>query len=78
MAPPRTLLVRRGADLVALDLAAYRLSPKQAEWRVPPPISGFRIAWHPAQENDIPVEADTLTCRWRIAPPRAGRRCICR
>jgi hypothetical protein len=59
VAPPHTLLVRRGADLVALDLAASgiaetgRVEGGAADLWLP-------LAWHPAQENDIPVEADSL------------------
>jgi hypothetical protein len=57
VAPPHTLLVRRGADLVALDLSAGfpqvgRVEGGAADFWLP-------LAWHPAQENEIPVEADS-------------------
>jgi hypothetical protein len=59
VAPPHTLLVRRGNDLVALDLAASGISEAG---RVEGGAADFwlPLAWHPAQENDIPVEADSL------------------
>jgi hypothetical protein len=59
VASPHTLLVRRGANLVALDLSASgitetgRVEGGAADLWLP-------LAWHPAQENDIPVEADSL------------------
>jgi hypothetical protein len=58
VAPPHTLLVRRGADLVALDLSAKgfsetaRVSGGAADFWLP-------LAWHPAQENELPLEADS-------------------
>ena len=58
IAPPHTLLVRRGADLVALDLGTKGFSPVgkiiggAADFWLP-------LAWHPAQEADIPLEADS-------------------
>jgi hypothetical protein len=58
VAPPHTLLVRRGADLVALDLADKgftqlgRVEGGATDFWLP-------LAWHPAQENEIPVEADS-------------------
>jgi hypothetical protein len=58
VAPPHTLLVRRGADLVALDLSAKgfsetaRVSGGAADFWLP-------LAWHPAQENELTLEADS-------------------
>jgi sporulation related protein len=58
VAPPHTLLVRRGADLVALDLASSgftemgRVQGGAADYWLP-------LAWHPAQETEIPIEADS-------------------
>lgn len=58
VAAPHTLLVRRGADLVALDLSAKGLSETG---RVEGGAADFwlPLAWHPPQENEIPVEADS-------------------
>ncbi|HET9465165.1 MAG TPA: SPOR domain-containing protein [Gemmatimonadales bacterium] len=58
VAPPRTLLVRRGTDLVALDLSA----PGLAEvGRVERGATDFwlPIAWQPAQDTELPFEADS-------------------
>ena len=69
VAPPHTLLVRRGADLVALDLATTgltelgRVEGGAADFWLP-------LAWHPAQESDIPVEADSADL---AAADSAGR-----
>ncbi|HEY9013709.1 MAG TPA: SPOR domain-containing protein, partial [Gemmatimonadales bacterium] len=58
IAPPHTLLVRRGADLVALDLGAKgftqvgKVAGGAADFWLP-------LAWHPAQEADIPLAADS-------------------
>jgi len=58
VAAPHTLLVRRGADLVALDLSANgftetgRVDGGAVDFWLP-------LAWHPPQENEIPVEADS-------------------
>jgi hypothetical protein len=58
IAPPHTLLVRRGADLVALDLSApglpevERIEGGAADFWLP-------IAWQPAQETELPFEADS-------------------
>jgi hypothetical protein len=59
VAPPHTLLVRRGSDLVALDMSepglteVGRVEGGAADFWLP-------LAWHPAQEEDIPAEADSL------------------
>jgi SPOR domain len=60
VAPPHTLLVRRGADLVALDLGSGKFAEAG---RVNGGASDFwlPIAWHPAQENESPVETDSAT-----------------
>jgi SPOR domain len=58
IAAPRTLVVRRGADVVALDLTSKDLTPVgkveggAADLWLP-------LAWHAAQESDLPVEADS-------------------
>jgi hypothetical protein len=58
VAAPHTLLVRRGADLVALDLSEEgftemgRVEGGSVDFWLP-------LAWHPPQENEIPVEADS-------------------
>jgi hypothetical protein len=58
VAPPHTMLVRRGTDLVALDLSATgfteqgRVKGGAADFWLP-------IAWHPAQDNELPIEADS-------------------
>jgi sporulation related protein len=58
VAPPQTLLVRRGSDLVALDLASKgftemgRIEGGAADLWLP-------LAWHPARENEIPLESDS-------------------
>jgi hypothetical protein len=58
VAPPHTLLVRRGADLMALDLGDKGFAPVgkvtggAADFWLP-------VAWQPAQEADIQVEADS-------------------
>jgi hypothetical protein len=58
IAPPHTLLVRRGADLAALDLAAPgftevgRIEGGAADFWLP-------IAWQPAHETELPFEADS-------------------
>ena len=60
VAPPHTLLVRRGADVVALDLAEKgfpevgRVVGGAADIWLP-------LAWHPAQEDDIAAEADSAS-----------------
>jgi hypothetical protein len=68
VAPPHTLLVRRGADLAALDLSAKgmtevgRVKGGAADIWLP-------IAWHPAQENELPVEVDSATLAARDTGP---------
>jgi hypothetical protein len=58
VAAPHTLLVRRGPDLVALDLASSgftevgRVTGGAADFWLP-------LAWHPPQEDQIQMEADT-------------------
>jgi hypothetical protein len=58
VAPPRTLLVRRGTDLVALDVSAAgmpevgRVKGGAADFWLP-------VAWHPAQEDELPIETDS-------------------
>jgi hypothetical protein len=58
VAPPHTLLVRRGSDIVGLDLSAPgltelgRVDGGAADFWLP-------IAWQPAQETQLPFEADS-------------------
>jgi hypothetical protein len=58
VAPPHTLLIRRGANLVALDLSATgftelgRVDGGAADFWLP-------LAWHPAQEDEIPLATDS-------------------
>jgi hypothetical protein len=58
VAPPHTLLVRRGPDVVALDLAEKGFTEVG---RVAGGASDFwlPLAWHPAQEDEVPVAADS-------------------
>jgi sporulation related protein len=69
VAPPHTLLVRRGADLVALDLAASgftqlgRIEGGASDFWLP-------LAWHPAQENEIPIESDSALAEADSGPGR--------
>lgn len=58
IAPPQTLLVRRGADLIGLDLSAPGLPELR---RIPGGAADFwlPIAWQPAQETELPFEADS-------------------
>jgi hypothetical protein len=60
VAPPRTLLVRRGTDLVALNLSNNKFTEVG---RVKGGATDFwlPIAWHPAQENDLAIETDSAT-----------------
>ncbi|HEY3012655.1 MAG TPA: SPOR domain-containing protein, partial [Gemmatimonadales bacterium] len=59
VAPPHTLLVRRGADLAALDLSTSgftelgRIQGGASDFWLP-------LAWHPAEENEIPIESDSM------------------
>jgi hypothetical protein len=70
VAAPHTLLVRRGSDVVALDMAdkgfaeTGRIEGGASDLWLP-------LAWHPAQEDDIPVEADSA--RLADADSAAGR-----
>jgi hypothetical protein len=58
IAAPHTLLVRRGSDLVALDLSTPGF--KQVG-RVPGGASDLWLSmpWHPPAENELPVESDS-------------------
>jgi SPOR domain len=58
VAAPRTLLVRRGNDVVALDLGAPGF---KEVGRVPGGAADIWLpmAWHPASDNEIPVVADS-------------------
>jgi hypothetical protein len=59
VAPPHTLLVRRGADLVALDISDSSFTERG---RVEGGASDFwlPLAWHPAQETELPIESDSM------------------
>lgn len=69
VAPPYTLLVRRGADLVALDLSATgftelaRIEGGAADFWLP-------LAWHPAEETRIPFESDSMMVASDTGPAR--------
>jgi sporulation related protein len=58
VAPPAALLIRRGADVVALDLSANgftelgRVEGGAADFWIP-------LAWKPSQDNDLPLQADS-------------------
>jgi SPOR domain len=58
VAPPQTLLLRRGQDLVALDLNASgfpevgRIEGGAGDFWLP-------LAWSPAQEDELPFESDS-------------------
>ncbi|HEX5964188.1 MAG TPA: SPOR domain-containing protein [Gemmatimonadales bacterium] len=58
VAPPNTLLLRRGPDLVALDLSAPGFTEVG---RIPGGASDFwlPIAWQPAQDTELPFAADS-------------------
>jgi sporulation related protein len=69
VAPPHTLLVRRGADLVALDLSSSgftqlgRIEGGASDFWLP-------IAWHPADENALPLESDSIVAQADSGPGR--------
>jgi hypothetical protein len=69
VAPPHTLLVRRGADLAALDLSATgftelaRIEGGAADFWLP-------LAWHPAEETGIPFEPDSMMVASDTGPAR--------
>jgi hypothetical protein len=69
VAPPHTLLVRRGADLVALDLSAKGFTPMgrieggAADLWLP-------MAWKPADENELPIATDTAGAGADSGPAR--------
>jgi sporulation related protein len=58
VAPPHTLLLRRGNNLVALDLSEKGFTEMghveggAADLWLP-------LAWNPAQDNEVPIEADS-------------------
>jgi hypothetical protein len=58
VAPPHTLLVRRGSDLVGLDLSASGL-PEVGRIKGGAADFWLAIAWQPAQEAPLPLEADS-------------------
>jgi hypothetical protein len=60
VAPPHALLVRRGADVVALDLGAPGFK-EVGRIRGGAPDFWLPLAWHPPAENEIPVESDSTT-----------------
>jgi sporulation related protein len=70
VAPPHTLLVRRGADVAGLDVSASgftelgRVEGGAADFWLP-------IAWSPAKEPELPFEADSATLATSDSgPPR--------
>jgi hypothetical protein len=60
VAAPHTLLLRRGSDLVALDLGAPGF---KEVGRVPGGATDFwlPLAWHPPAENELPIESDSTS-----------------
>jgi len=58
IAPPHTLLARRGADLVGLDLTAPNL-PEVGRIKGGAADFWLPIAWQPAQEAELPFQADS-------------------
>jgi hypothetical protein len=69
VAPPHTLLVRRGADLVALDLSAKGFTPVG---RIEGGAADFWLpmAWKPADENELPIATDTAGAGADSGPAR--------
>jgi hypothetical protein len=69
VAPPHTLLVRRGADLVALDLSSSGFTQLG---RIEGGASDFwlSIAWHPADENELPLASDSMLAEADSGPGR--------
>ena len=69
VAPPSTLLVRRGADLGALDLSATgftelgRIKGGAADFWLP-------LAWQPAHETELPFESDPALAAADTGPAR--------
>ena len=58
IAPPHTLLVRRGADLAGLNLSAPGL-PEIGRIKGGAMDFWLPIAWQPAQEAELPFQADS-------------------
>jgi hypothetical protein len=69
VAPPHTLLVRRGADLVALDLSTSGFT-EMGRVEGGAPDFWLPLAWHPAQETELPIEPDSMAL---AADSGAGR-----
>ena len=55
---PNTLLTRRGKDLVALDLGRKGFPPR-GRIEGGAADSWLPLAWHPPQEDNVPVDADS-------------------
>ena len=69
VAPPQTLLVRRGADLAGLDLSATgftemgRIKGGAADFWLP-------LAWQPAHETELPFASDSALAAADTGPAR--------
>jgi hypothetical protein len=55
---PNTLLTRRGKDVVALDLGTERF-PARGRIEGGAGDGWLPLAWHPAQEENVPMDADS-------------------
>jgi hypothetical protein len=55
---PNTLLTRRGKDLVALDLSREGF-PRRGRVEGGAGDGWLPLAWHPAEEEDVPMDADS-------------------
>lgn len=55
---PNTLLTRRGKDLVALDLSREGF-PRRGRVEGGAGDGWLPLAWHPAEEDDVPMDADS-------------------
>lgn len=71
VASPHTLLVRRGADLVGLDLSASGFTELG---RIAGGASDFwlTLPWHPAQETELPILADSSAVASDSGAARSG------
>ena len=69
VAPPNTLLIRKGADLAGLDLSATgftelgRIKGGAADFWLP-------LAWQPASETEIPFQSDSALAEADTGPAR--------
>jgi hypothetical protein len=69
VAPPNTLLLRKGADLAGLDLSATgftelgRIKGGAADFWLP-------LAWQPAQDTELPFQSDSALAAADTGPAR--------